>query len=103
MASQSLLSNTIRWLLAWNQLSVALLLVAVMFSATGVVWSAHKTRQLYAELQTLQSKQDNLDSEYEKLLLEQSAWANYARVDQVAREELNMKPPRGDDLVIVRQ
>ena len=39
-------------------------------------------------LQTEQHASDTLDSEYEKLLLEQSVWAGYNRVDQLARETL---------------
>jgi cell division protein FtsL len=46
---------------------------------------------------------DNLDSEYEKLLLEQSAWADYTRVDRVSRDELGMKPPLAKNMVIVKR
>lgn len=103
MKQPSLISRTVHWLSAWNQLSVVLLAAVVVSSALAVIYSAHMTRQMYAQLQSLQKEQDDLDSQYEKLLLEQSAWADFARVDRVAREELNMKEPGPNDLVIVRQ
>ena len=78
------------WLLRWPQLLVAALVVACLVSGIGVVYSVHTTRMLYSEIQSLQTEQDRLDSEYEKLLLEQSAWAAYARVDELSRDELNM-------------
>jgi cell division protein FtsL len=54
-------------------------------------------------LQELQAAQDYLDSDYERLLLEQSAWADYARIDQVSRDELHMLPPSVEDLVVVKR
>ncbi|MEX2489737.1 MAG: cell division protein FtsL [Pseudomonadales bacterium] len=102
MAQQSLMLRTVRWLTAWKQFSVVILVLIVVSSAIAVVYSAHMTRQMYAQLQVLQKKQDDLDSEYEKLLLEKSAWGDYARVDRVAREELEMKQPGSEDLVVVR-
>lgn len=103
MKGRSLLSETIAWVVRRDQIPVGILLVVVIASAIAVVYSAHVTRQLYSERQSLQKEQDNLDNEYEKLLLEQSAWADYARVDQLARQELDMKQPGASDLVIVRQ
>ncbi len=38
-----------------------------------------------------------------KLLLEQSAWADYTRVDRVSRDELGMKPPLAKNMVIVKR
>lgn len=103
MKQSPLISRTVHWLTEWDQLSVVLLAVVVVSSALSVIYSAHMTRQMYAQLQSLQKEQDDLDSQYEKLLLEQSAWADFARVDRIAREELNMKEPGPNDLVIVRQ
>ncbi|MEX0943519.1 MAG: cell division protein FtsL [Pseudomonadales bacterium] len=89
------------WLTAWPQFSVCLMLLLLVFSSLAVVYSAHATRKLYGDLQTLQAKQDFLDSEFERLLLEQSAWANYPRVDLVSRNELGMTSPDADDVIVV--
>jgi cell division protein FtsL len=98
---ESPLLKLLGWLLAWHRLSVALLIIAVVASSLGVVYTAHETRAIYAELQGLQENRDSLDSEYEKLLLEQGAWASYSRVDRVSRNQLKMSSPRPEDIVVV--
>ena len=89
----------VMWLAAWPQLGVCLLVALVVGSSLAVVYSAHETRQMYAQLQSLQNSQDFL--EYERLLLEQSAWADYSRVDQVSRAQLGMASPGSDNLIVV--
>jgi len=100
---QNLTVSAVRWMLMWRQLSVAGLLILVLVSALGVTLSAHITRQLFAAMQTASLKSDELDSEYEKLLLELSAWSGYSRLDQLAREELHMKTPLTQNMVIVER
>jgi cell division protein FtsL len=89
------------WLLAWPQLLHGLLLLAVVVSCFGVSYAAFQTRQNYSRLQVLVSDGDSLDSEYEKLLLEQSAWAGYARIDELSRDDLDMRIPEGKQVVVV--
>ena len=93
--------QTIAWLIG-RQLPVGFLLVLVLASAIGVAFAAHQTRQMYAARQQLSLQSDNIDGEYEKLLLEQSAWADYTRVDQVSRTELGMLSPLPKNLVVVK-
>ena len=97
----ALLLKLLGWLLPRPRLSVALLVVAVVASSLGVVYTAHETRAIYAQLQGLQETRDSLDSEYEKLLLEQGAWASYSRVDRISRGQLKMSSPRPEDIVVV--
>ena len=96
-------SEASAWLLRWPQILTAVLLAISLASGIGVIYSVHKTRMLYSEIQHLQSEQDRLASDYEKLLLEQSAWAAYARVDELSRDELNMVPPATDAIVMVQK
>ncbi len=84
----------------WDMMMILLGMV-LLSSALGVVYTAHQTRQLYGELQALQQNQDQLDSEYARLLLEQSAWADFTRVDNISRNELEMRPPQRDDIQLV--
>jgi cell division protein FtsL len=97
----SLVMRLIAWLLAWPQFSVILLVAAVVASSLGVVYTAHETRTAYMRLQALQETRDTLDSDYEKLLLEQGAWADYSRVDAISRNQLGMSAPKPADIVVV--
>ena len=101
MNSKNFLLKIVVWLSGWEQLAVGALLLLVITSSLGVALSAHETRQMYARLQEIELERDNLESEYEKLLLEQSAWADYARIDQVSRAELGMRAPVLNKMVIV--
>ena len=89
------------WMFQWQQMRVLALVFLVAVSSIGVIYSAYVTRLQYSKLQDLEKKQDLLDSDFERLLLEQGAWAGYARVDEVSRVELGMKAPSATDLILV--
>jgi len=91
------------WLLALPQLLHGALVAAVVVSCFGVSFAAFETRQNYSRLQVLVNESDTLDSEYEKLLLEQSAWAGYARIDELSRDDLKMLIPEGEQIVVITQ
>ena len=101
LANLPIVGELLVWLGRLEHLAVVFIVVVFIGSSVGVIYSAHMTRVLYSGMQKLQSNQDDLDSEYEKLLLEQSAWADYTRVDQIAREELGMTAPAPENLIVV--
>lgn len=81
---------------------ILLLLVALVGSALAVSWSVHQARKLTSESQQLQTGQDRLHREWSQLQLEQSTWGGYARVEQLAREELDMRLPSTAERKVVR-
>ena len=83
------------------RLTVAVLWVAVLVSALGVVYGKQQARNRFNELQKLTTQRDDLDIEWGQLQLEQSTWATHGRVERVAREELRMVIPQATDLRIV--
>lgn len=80
----------------------ALLVALVVVSAVAVSYSVHEARRLTAETQQLRTEQDRLKTEWGQLLLERSTWGAYGRVERLAREELDMKIPEGDERVMVK-
>lgn len=80
----------------------ALLLALVVATALAVSYSVHEARRLTARAQELQAEQDGLKTQWGQLLLERSTWGAYGRVERLAREELNMKVPEGDERVVVK-
>ena len=78
-----------------------ILAVAVFGSALAVVYTKHQSRQLFAQLQSLQRQADELHVEWTQLLLEQGAWATNARVERIGREKLNMRSPTSQDMVVI--
>lgn len=78
------------------------LIVAVLASALGVVFSTHESRKLFVELQGLQKVRDDLGAEWGRLQLEQSTWATHGRIEQIANNKLEMINPPPGAVVIVR-
>jgi len=82
---------------------VAVLVIANVLSAIGVVFARHEHRQLFIALSGLEKARDELNIEFGRLQLEQATWAESNRIDQVARERLGMKFPEAGDIVVVRE
>jgi len=84
------------------RLVVAVLWVAVLGSALGVVFGKQEARNRFNQLQKLTNQRDDLDIEWGQLQLEQSTWATHGRVEQVARDDLGMVTPQATELRIVQ-
>ena len=68
-----------------------ILVVVALLCALSIVASNHRARKLFIELDREQARMHGLDVEWGQLQLEQSTWANHARVEKIAREKLQMK------------
>lgn len=77
------------------------LIVAVIASALGVVYSTHYSRKLFVELTELKKTRDNLNVEWGQLQLEQSTWGTQGRIEDLARKKLNMKALDYKQVVII--
>jgi len=84
------------------RLAIAVLWVAVLASALGVVYGKQEARNRFNELQKLTTQRDDLDIEWGQLQLEQSTWATHGRVEQVAHDDLGMVTPQASELRIVQ-
>jgi len=87
---------------AIGALCLLMLLVAVLASALGVVWTRHESRVLFVSLTALQNQRDELNIEYGKLELEQATYAEPRRIDDEARQKLGMVAPRPQDIRLLR-
>lgn len=85
----------------WQWLVLALLILAVLTSSLGVVYSTYRSRLLFNDWQQLQRRAWALDEEWEKLLLEQGAWAAHERIRTLAEQRLNMVIPEAGAIKVV--
>ena len=67
------------------------LLLAVLLSAIYLVRVQYDSRRLFSELDKAQAEQRRLQTEFERLQVEKRAQATPARVEQIAREKLQMR------------
>ncbi len=100
--TSGLLLEVARWMIVPRRMVALGLICALVASAFGVSYSAYETRRMYAELQSLEKLHDDLENEFEKLLLERSAQARYTRLSQLAKEDLAMVFPKAGDMVVLK-
>ena len=81
--------------------AMAILLLAAIASAIGVVYLRHRHRQAFVELTQLERARDELRIDYGRLQLEQATWAETGRIEQVARGRMGMVAPTADDILVV--
>jgi cell division protein FtsL len=83
--------------------ATAFLLLMVMGSAFAVVYSKHESRKLFVELQHVRKQIDELNIEWGRLQLEQSAWSAHGRIESIARKRLGMKLPDANEVIYIQQ
>jgi cell division protein FtsL len=81
---------------------VIVLALAVFVSAMLVVELRQTDRIAFSELQVLVAERDRLEVERGQYLLEQAAFSENRRVDDVARSRLDLAMPAPDQVVLLR-
>ena len=84
-------------------LAASLVWLAVFLAALATVHARHDARKLFGQLQQLEKQRDELDIDWGRLRLEQSAYATHGMIERVARDDLGMSVPAPEDIVIVRK
>ena len=82
--------------------NLLVVLLAVVATAVGVVYSKHMGRELFIELQVLGNERDRMDVEWGQLQLEQSTLTTQGQVEHAARDQLGMVNLSAANMVIVK-
>jgi cell division protein FtsL len=85
----------------WALVACALWFLALGSSA-AVIHARHRARELFVELEKLNTRRDNLEIEWGQLQLEQSAWSSPAFVEQVALTQRHMSMPAPRSIKVVQ-
>lgn len=78
-----------------------IMLILIFTSAMGVVFTTHHTRQAITQKDQALEERDHLDNEWRNLILEETALAEHSRVQEMAKNELDMKRPDADKEVVI--
>ncbi|MEH6492113.1 cell division protein FtsL [Halopseudomonas sp.] len=76
--------------------------VLVVVSALAVSYSAHWSRLLLNELAGQIEVREKAQAEWGRLVLEQSTWTAYSRIERIATEQLGMHVPEPADVILVQ-
>jgi cell division protein FtsL len=82
---------------------VTLLSLAVVATAIACIYARHESRKQFTQLQSLIAERDNFEVEWGKLKIEQSTWSTHSRVEQLARDKMQMLNPVPTDIRMVPQ
>jgi len=77
-------------------------LVCVL-SAVSLIYTKHESRKLFVELEALTHERDELNIEWGQLQIEQSTWAQHARIEKVASEDLSLVRPDTADVFVIER
>jgi len=78
-----------------------LMFIGVLLSAISVAYSAYWNRQLLNTLYGELNVRDKAQAEYGRLVLEQSTWTAYSRIETLATEQLKMRVPDPAEIIMV--
>lgn len=84
-------------------LLVFIFAVVCVVSAVALVYTKHESRKLFVELEGLTRERDNLNIEWGQLQIEQSTWAQHARIEQVATEDLSLVRPEATEIFVIER
>lgn len=90
------------WPLLRRYWLVLLLVLCLLLSAHLLIQITHQSRNQHVRLQTLEGERDALQVEWGRLLLEESALVSPVRLEQLARQELELRLPENVNLQIKR-
>ena len=75
---------------------------AVLVSAAGAIYTRHRAREQFVELERLHREHDRLEVTWGQLQLDRSALSSNAWVEGVATSRLNMAPPDPAAIQVVK-
>ncbi|MBU2570115.1 MAG: cell division protein FtsL [Gammaproteobacteria bacterium] len=83
-------------------LSLAGLLLLLLGSALGVIYSKYQSRLLFVEIQQQERELDRYEVEWGQLQLELTTLAEENRVEQIARDKLKLIMPERDKIIYLK-
>ena len=67
------------------------------------VYTKQESRTLFVELEQLTQERDDLNIEWGQLQIEQSTWAQHARIEQVASDDLSLVRPEATEIFVIER
>lgn len=86
-----------------GSLRIALLWVVVVVSALAVAFVSHLCREKYSQLTAMEREANQLQVDYGKYLLEQSAWGSLQRIENMAANNLQMRSPHPEEILMIKR
>ena len=83
-------------------MQIAVLWLVVTVTGIMVAYVSHLCREKYAELASMENESNQLQIDFGRYLLEQSAWGSLQRIEMSAADEFGMHNPLPREIIIIR-
>ena len=83
-------------------MQIAVLWLVVTVTGIMVAYVSHLCREKYAELASMENESNQLQIDFGRYLLEQSAWGSLQRIEMSAFDEFGMHNPLPSEIIIIR-
>ena len=83
-------------------MQIAVLWLVVTVTGIMVAYVSHLCREKYGELASMENESNQLQIDFGRYLLEQSAWGSLQRIEMSAADEFGMHSPLPSEIVIIR-
>lgn len=80
-----------------------LLLFVVMILSFYLVDVRYESRLISQQIETQSKTQQDLELESNQLKLEESTLSTHSRIEKIAKEQLDMRNPEPDDIVLIHE
>ena len=80
---------------------IHLLIFVCFISAIAVIWVRHENREQIIELHYIYEERDNLNIEWQRLLIELTAMSRYDQLENWARANDSMQAPDEEGVVFL--
>ncbi len=85
-----------------ERLVFMIVLIAVMASSIGAIYSKYASRKSFTEIEKLTNELDQYEVEWGQLQLEQNMLATHARIERLAIKKLGMAVPDRESIVYLK-
>ena len=77
------------------------LLVVVILSGVGVVYSKYQSRLLFDKIEKNRKQQDAIEAEWGRLQLELGTRTNYSSIEKKAKTKLHLHRPQASEINVI--
>jgi len=75
--------------------------ICLFVSSIAVVYVRHQHRLEYTRLTQAKAEKDDLSIEWNVLMVAMGTWSSLSRIESAAKQNLQMRVPRSDEIVSV--
>lgn len=81
---------------------MSVLLVILMLSGLGVVYSKYHSRLVFIEIQESEQELERLEVRWERLILEERMLSEHNRVEKTARKQMGFIEPDRQSIIYIQ-